>query len=215
MITEYSAITLVLERAAEQLDQLPALRSVPQMLAAGWAGAVPEAEAATFQMPGADITQSMARPMPTSAPMQTAMPTPTQMPAVQTDASRTRSAPFTPKGKIRRTVDHFAGMFTGAASPKSEGVRGSQSEDELRRRELIPIVARGLSGKPELAAALAQARLSLSLLGLELPPALFNWLDGLAEAQGLDLESGAFWITLIDELCARPDGEVLRQSLGR
>ena len=46
LVTPHSAITLVLERApGEQLDQLPELRAVPQMLASGWGGDAQEADA--------------------------------------------------------------------------------------------------------------------------------------------------------------------------
>ena len=125
-----------------------------------------------------------------------------------------RSKPSAAKGKLRQAVDHFVGLLAGDVPLESEKSGfGAQSADDLRRRELIALLLRQLADRPELIVALKQTRLSLSLLGLELPPDLFNWLDGLAEAQGLDLESGAFWKALVNQLCASADGAVLRQRL--
>ncbi|MBK9658254.1 MAG: hypothetical protein IPO66_23790 [Rhodanobacteraceae bacterium] len=55
----------------------------------------------------------------------------------------------------------------------------------------------------------------MSALALQLPPTLFNWLDEQAERAGRDLECGAFWTGLVDELCRGDDAADLRRVLRR
>lgn len=232
LVTEHSAITLVLQRApGEQLDQLPELRVVPQMLAAGWGGtaddpmlmaqpclAPPQLRQARSIIDSADshnveydyldipafmqrqTVDAMTAPPPASSPPPLASPPP---PA---------ASPPQPPSPLRRIAAKLIGTL-------GQGKRAARSADRdrttLLRRELIALLVARLGAEPTLVDKLERGEVGLSALGLELSPALFNWLDEQAERKGGDLESGAFWSGLMDELCRSDDAVDLRQVLGR
>ncbi len=223
LVTEHSAITLVLERApGEQLDQLPELRVVPQMLAAGWGGTATDdfsMDLACFEeapMPRKlrdnsvgeydylDIPAFLRRePDDTSAvpSPSSAQPAPASAGAVQRVAAKLATVLRPRKGAQRDGND-------------ASGVRQTDIADAMRR-ELVALLVARLRADSKLIGALLRGEIGLSALALELSPTLFNWLDEQAERQGSDLESGAFWRDLIDELCVGDEAAELRRVLGR
>lgn len=222
LVTAHSAITLVLQRAlGEQLDQLPELRVVPQMLAAGWGGS-----AGSAGMPKTARPAPAAVPMPSSASMFDSfsssfdsldMP---DFPCDQADAAPAEPAPA-PKGSggMRRFAAKVADALRPArvapGAPDDARVRRSIDPADALRRELIALLTARFSAEPTLVERLVRAELGLSALALDLSPTLFNWLDELAESKGCDLESGTFWRELVDQLCVGVDGTELRRALGR
>jgi Ca-activated chloride channel family protein len=229
LVTEHSAITLVLERApGEQLDQLPELHVVPQMLAAGWggtatddfsmdlscfeeapmprklrdnAGVAPDCQAEYDYL---DIPAFLRRePEDTSAvpTPSSAQPAPASAGAVQRVAAKLGTLLRPRKGKQRDGND-------------ASGVRQTDIADAMRR-ELVALLVARLRADSKLIGALLRGEIGLSALALELSPTLFNWLDEQAERQGSDLESGAFWRGLVVQLCSDDSAQGLRQLLGR
>jgi Ca-activated chloride channel family protein len=229
LVTEHSAITLVLERApSEQLDQLPELRVVPQMLAAGWGGTASD----DFSM---DLACFEEAPMPRKL-RDNAVGEPGHV--VQCDyldfpaflrrepddtsavpsPSSARPAPAS-AGAVQRVAAKLATLLRPRKGAQRDGndasgVRQTDIADAMRR-ELVALLVARLRADSKLIGALLRGEIGLSALELELSPTLFNWLDEQAERQGSDLESGAFWRDLIEQLCSDDSAQGLRQLLGR
>jgi Ca-activated chloride channel homolog len=211
LITEHSAITLVLERdAAHQLDQLPPLRVVSQMLAAGWGGSAVAQPSAVLPVPA---------PAPIDLPrsdfdMAPVCKSPAPMPRMRAAPGAAAGSGAAPKG-LRRVAEKMTRLWSGQQDEREESsVSASHATDEARYfNEIAAHLLRAFREHPELLVDHARAQLSLSRLALELPPTLFNWLDERAEARQQDLESGAFWAELIVELCGSASGKALRSLL--
>ena len=122
-------------------------------------------------------------------------------------------------GPLRRVAAKLAGALgrgKGASHVTDElGAYRDREPAASMREELIALLVARLSAEPALVELLTRGDLGLSALALQLPPALFNWLDEQAERAGCDLESGAFWRELIDQLCAADEASALRRVLGR
>lgn len=202
LITVFTAITLVLERApGEQLDQLPALRVVPQMLAAGWGG-----------------TASAGAAMP--APASIAPPAPLVCDdnsydldlcsLEEADAGFDFDAPEAP---MASASPYITGQFqrvapTGAAAPAR-----TRAQADPVRALVIELLAERFRERPELVAMLKSGDLSFTALDVSVPTSILNWLDARAEQHGLDLESGEFWRLLVEELSADSAGAALRDAV--
>jgi Ca-activated chloride channel family protein len=229
LVTEHSAITLVLERApGEQLDQLPELRVVPQMLAARWGGTATD----DFSM---DLTCFEEAPMPRKLRDQAVVaPDPLaeydylDMPAfLRREPEDTSAVPSPssaqPAPASAGAVQRFAAKLGAMLRPRKGAQRDGNDASGVRqtditgamRRELVALLVARLRADSKLIGALLRGEIGLSALALELSPALFNWLDEQAERQGSDLESGAFWRDLIEQLCSDDSAQGLRRLLGR
>jgi len=225
LITPLSAITLVLERAAgEQLDQLPALRVVPQMLAAGWGGT-----ASVGAARAAPSSRSAAIPMPACAPPPVVCESPDYdlldlgSQGLHEDAFAFEPAPSARPGqaadsyitgKFRRVTAKVAGLF---AADRNQGVDAaapahSRLPVDPLRTSVIELLCECFRARPQLVRMLKEGTLGFTALDVSVAPALLNWLDARAEQHGLDLESGEFWRLLIDELGADPAGSALREA---
>lgn len=208
LVTPDTAITLVLQRAeAERQQQLPELRQVEQMLAAGWGGtAVREAGAEPHFAP------------PMAASVADSGMDFLDLPAFQlrqTDTiaeapPRVAPAPMA-KGTLQRAVAKVRQAVLGEGSEEAS-VR--PTPDKVMRSRLCALLVVRLKTDPSLVKALADGRWTLDALGLDLGTALFNWLDERAERLGSDLQSGGFWKRLVAELCSGPEGAELRRTLG-
>jgi Ca-activated chloride channel family protein len=234
LVTAYSAITLVLERAAgEQLDRLPPLRVVPQMLSTGWGGSVgSQAPAAPMQIPcpapsmdmdmdmdfySAGNTGELAMPEFEGALCEDTSPFSDDLSAPPADLAPTGvAAPPPPAHPLHVAARKVAGLFS-RNPPTGARVREQANAfvpvDPVRE-QLIALLVVAFKAQPGLLAHFQQGTLSLSALALELSPPQFNWLDERAEAAGLDLESNAFWHALIVELSADIHAQALRSLLG-
>ena len=238
LITPLSAITLVLERDAnEASSELLPLRVVLHMPVAGADGRL------TFQQ--------SPPPTPARTPIrnhfrtQSAIAAPgygetseydyLDIPAFQRrqadagdDAPRTVaiSPPIatplmTRTGKAKenskaKRVAKSAGE-NGHCSPErtiepTQSLQGVPVDPFLRK--VIELLSERLFARKELVALLADSALTLSALDLDVSAKILNWLDARAQALGLDLESGKFWRLLIDELCASELGAKLRRAVG-
>jgi Ca-activated chloride channel family protein len=230
LVTEHSAITLVLERApGEQLDQLPELRVVPQMLAAGWGGTAMDdfMMDPVFSPPEAPMPRKL-RDHAGVAPACLEEYDYLDMPAFLRRESEDTSAVPSPSSAqpapaSAGAVQRFAAKLGAMLRPRkgaqrdgndASGVRQTDITDAMRR-ELVALLVARLRADSKLIGALLRGEIGLSALELELSPALFNWLDEQAERQGSDLESGAFWRDLIEQLCSDDSAQGLRQLLGR
>ncbi|MBL8244497.1 MAG: VWA domain-containing protein [Rhodanobacteraceae bacterium] len=208
LVTPDTAITLVLQRAeAERQQQLPELRQVEQMLAAGWGGtAVHEAGAEPHFAPpmvasaAADTTYDCDLPV---FLLRQGDAAPSPRPAAPAPAA---------KGMLHRAAAKIRQAVLGEAPDTAGAVR---SPDAAMRSRLCALLLARLKSDPALLAALAEGRWNLETLALDLDTATFNWLDERAERFGSDLQSGGFWQRLVDELCASPEGAELRRILGR
>lgn len=206
LVTPHTAITLVLERSAnERAGQLPELRTVAHMLAAGWGGT---ASRGLDRLAGAMPAPACAPP-PSPAPQ-----------AIADDSFCLDCIEFSPIPEAPERGLDLDGQAPPAA-PKAVATKAARAIAETRAalnvRPTIPalalnwialarlLVAR-LQQQPELANALREGQIGLSQLQLTLSTELFNWLDARAEAQGLDLEQGEFWRALCFELSLRPEG---------
>ncbi len=205
LVTEHSAIALVLQRAAgEQLDRLPELRVVPQMLAVGWGGTTDSGKIACATPAGGDDFLDMPAFLSRDAcPGALAPPAP----AARTKASPLRRALAAMSSVLLADNGRGGNADAVAASPQAD-------LDSNRRTELIGLLVARLCGQPEMVAAIKRGEVGLARLALRLPPALFNWLDEQAERQGRDLESGDFWRQLIGQLCVGAEGAELRRLFG-
>lgn len=204
LVTAHSAITLVLERApGEQLDQLPELRVVPQMLAAGWGGTAGHDKIACAAPPAVDYLNLPAFCLQQPAPAAPAFAPPTGAAAK--------------RGPLRRVMDTVASRLRPhrREAHECEEAQVPVDAEAGMRRTLIAILTTRLHGQPDLIAAIQRGEAGLSMLALELPPDLFNWLDEQAERRGSDLESGAYWRDLIAQLCTDDGAAGLRRLLGR
>jgi hypothetical protein len=228
LVTGHTAITLVLERApGEQLDQLPELRVVPQMLAAGWGGTTAAVRSADRPAPSApampdveffhSIAESPAYDSPDTEYDYL------DMPAFLRRESDNQPVAPAPAPKAAGPVRRFAAGLAHALRQASGTPRDTATASARRpidpadalRGELIALLVARFAAEPTLVARLARAELGLSALALELSPALFNWLDEQAERSGCDLESGQFWRDLVDQLCSHAAAGGLRRLLGR
>ncbi len=226
LVTEHSAITLVLQRApGEQLDQLPELRVVPQMLAAGWGGTAELPmlmEAACFAPPEAPPTHRSTSAAAAAGTQFDDLRIPAFLRRQADDESPAPApcaAPPARPSPVRRVAAKLAGALghAKAADHVTEGAapyRNGHPAASLRR-ELVALLVARVGAQPALVEKVSRGEMGLSALGLELSPALFNWLDEQAERKGCDLESGAFWSELIDELCVGDEAAELRRVLGR
>lgn len=209
LVTPDTAITLVLERTeAERQQQLPELRQVEQMLAAGWGGtAVREAGAEPqFAPPMAALVADSGMDF-------------LDIPAFQlrqTDSFAGAPPPVAPapaaKGMLQRAVAKVRQAVLGDDSDEAS-VR--PASDTVMRSRLCALLVARLKTEPALVKSLADGRWTLDALALDLGTALFNWLDERAERLGSDLQSGEFWKRLVDELCGGPEGADLRRALRR
>ena len=222
LVTEHSAITLVLERApGEQLDQLPELRVVPQMLAAGWGGTATHNVAQCVEQDAGyaslDIPAFLRHQADDDDSGSPNAPAPQSVPALMSPASPKPIPNPAPKGLFRRALDRAAASLYSAPSPdaleSSAVVCGTQAAENALRDEFIRLLVAHLGAHPELINVIRKGELTLSKLNMELPPALFNWLDEQAECRGMDLESTALWRSLIDAWCASNEGARLGHSL--
>ena len=207
LVTPDTAITLVLERTAgERQQQLPELRQVEQMLAAGWGGtAVQDVGTAppTLMDSGADFLDMPALMCRAADDEYAAPPLPPRVPAPVAAA---------PKGMLQRVAKRVRQAFGGE---QEEATSTRTTADAAMCAQLCALLVARLREDPSLGAALASGDWSLDRLGLALPTALFNWLDERAERDGGDMQSGAWWQRLVDELCASPEGAELRRMLDR
>jgi len=221
LVTEHSAITLVLQRApGEQLDQLPQLRVVPQMLAAGWGGA------SEAPMPIQDAFFAPMQPQapcvrPPGGPAMDARSSPAVSVSLRQPVAAPAAGALSPArpGALRRVAAKLTGALgrgKGASHVTDElGTYRNPDPVATMRQELIALLVARLRAEPALAEPLTRGDLGLSALALQLPPTLFNWLDEQAERAGRDLECGAFWTGLVDELCRGDDAADLRRVLRR
>ena len=221
LVTEHSAITLVLQRApGEQLDQLPQLRVVPQMLAAGWGGA------SEAPMPMQDAFFAPMQPQapcvrPPGGPAMDARNSPAVSVSLRQPVAAPAAGTLSPArpGPLRRVAAKLTGALgrgKGASHVTDElGTYRNPDPAATMRQELIALLVARLRAEPALVELLTRGDLGLSALALQLPPTLFNWLDEQAERAGRDLECGAFWTGLVDELCRGDDAADLRRVLRR
>lgn len=207
LVTPDTAITLVLERTAgERQQQLPELRQVEQMLAAGWGGTAVQdvgAEPPMLMDSGADFLDMPALMCRAADADIAAAPPPPRAPA---------PVAAVPKGMLQRVATRVRQAFGGE---QEEATSTRTKADAAMRAQLCALLVARLREDPSLGAALATGVWTLDRLGLTLPTALFNWLDERAERDGGDMQSGAWWQRLVDELCASPEGAELRRMLGR
>ncbi len=214
LITPLSAITLVLERAAgEQLDQLPALRVVPQMLAVGWGGTAAGA-------PAAPASRSAPTPMPAMAPPPSVACESPDFDYLDVPAFQLQSAAPSPgKTADAHTTGRFQRVVKAARMFVSDRSRSEADEAALApfppsdplREAVIAVLLERFRARPELVGLLNSGKLTFTALDVSVSTAILNWLDARAERHGLDLESGAFWRLLVDEISADAVGAALRE----
>lgn len=220
LISAHTALTLVLERAAdERADALPELRSVAHMLAAGWGGA--------GHIPVSPAVPAQAPPPPVMCPAPRANCAPAADAAhLNPPAFASRGIPAAPKGgaparpgMIQRVLSRVADAFGSAQEAPPEGAardgERAQRAPEVHANDLqiLALLIAHLRAHPALCPRLRAGTLTLSELALNLDPPLFNWLDAKAEALGLELDSGRFWQCYAEELARCAAGAELARLL--
>lgn len=199
LICEQTAVTLVLARAEhERADQLPELRPVSQMLAAGWGG-----------MASADL----ARPAPAcAAPLDIVDAKFCLDDSISTGSFSPVLAPAPaarPAGPMRRAIR----KLIDAVSPSAEPERGIAPVVATPATQVIAAICARLRSDPALIQRFRRGELRYSDLALALSPALFNWLDDQAAALGLELEDPTFWTRWLPQAAAL--GEPASAELAR
>lgn len=199
LICEQTAVTLVLERAEhERADQLPELRPVSQMLAAGWGGTA---------------SADLARPAPAcAAPLDIVDAKFCLDDSIGTGSFSPVLAPAPaarPAGPVRRVMQ----KLIGAVSPSPERTRGLAPVIATPADQVIAAICARLRSDPALIQRFRHGELRYSDLALALSPALFNWLDDQAAGLGLELEDPTFWTRWLPQAAAL--GEPAAAELAR
>ncbi|MFO1496041.1 MAG: VIT domain-containing protein [Lysobacterales bacterium] len=197
LICEQTAVTLVLERAEHaRADQLPELRPVSQMLAAGWGGSADLARSAPACAAPLDLADAQ---LCLDVSGSTGSFSPVLAPA---PAAR-------PAGPVRRAVR----KLIDAVSPGPERTRGIAPVVATPADQVIAAICARLRSDPALIQRFRRGELRYSDLALALSPALFNWLDDQAAALGLELEDPTFWSRWLPQAAAL--GEPAAAELAR
>jgi len=214
VITQYSAITLVLERAAyEQLDRLPRLRVVPQMLAEGWGGT----PSASSPMCAAALPQ--ADSIPTAQTHDGEFDFRPSFGSTECEESRVRSPSAAPRTVRAPSRPGIAAKLFSMLKPDRAGDESSSSMDETLATTAVPaswLLPRVLKQLEDNAAHLAAAReqrLALADLALNLTADEVLELRGLARTQNLTWESAEFARWLLSQWTSDSAGEALSTLL--